>query len=253
VEEQIAAVADEYTPGELFRWGRRLIELYDQDGPPPDGKPLVCDLRITRYADGGGKISGRFEDPAQFAIIAAVLDAKARPLTSRDERGLGQRQADAMAEVFGFVSHHGDRTDLPLVGGVRPSVMIGMTLPDLENRLGAACLDFGGTLDPAAARLLACDAHVIPIVLNGDSRPLDVGRGERTVPIQLRWAVTYRDRRCAHPGCDRPPTWCECHHVKEWADGGETTLDNLVLLCRTHHREIHSTEQYREVRPLTVA
>ena len=86
--------------------------------------------------------------------------------------------------------------------------------------------------------MLCCDAAVVPIVMNGCGQPLDVGRATRTIPDGLRRAVAARDRGCAHPGCDRPPSWCECHHVVPWERGGETTLSNLAMLCRMHHRQV---------------
>ncbi|MDY7091259.1 MAG: HNH endonuclease, partial [Actinomycetota bacterium] len=104
------------------------------------------------------------------------------------------------------------------------------------------CLDFGGHLSPTALRMLCCDAAVAPVVLNGKGMPLDVGRAERTIPPAIRKAITARDGGCAHPGCDRPPSWSEIHHIKEWAQGGKTKVSNLVMLCRLHHREIHSTD-----------
>jgi len=82
---------------------------------------------------------------------------------------------------------------------------------------------------------------VIPIVLDGAGQPLDVGRMRRTIPDGLRRAVAARDRGCAHPGCDRTISWCEIHHIIPWEKGGETTLANLVMLCRVHHRETHSS------------
>ena len=89
-------------------------------------------------------------------------------------------------------------------------------LDDLQNRARAACLDFGGVVSPETLRMLCCDATVVPIVMNGVGQPLDVGRATRTIPDGLRRAVAARDRGCAHPGCGRPQSWCEIHHVKEW-------------------------------------
>jgi 5-methylcytosine-specific restriction protein A len=178
-----------------------------------------------------------------------VLDAKSAPLTAEDTRTMEQRQADALVDVVGFVADHGDATVLPWVGGQRPQVTVIVELADLENRARAACLDLGGNLTPTALRMLCCDATVIPVVMNGAGQPLDVGRATRTIPDGLRRAVAARDRGCAHPGCDRPPTWCEIHHIKEWSRGGETRLDNLVMLCRVHHREIHSTDWVVRVAP----
>jgi hypothetical protein len=101
-------------------------------------------------------------------------------------------------------------------------------------------LDFGGRLSPEALRLLACDAAVVPIVMNGAGQPLDVGRARRTIPDGLRRAVAARDRGCAR--CGKPPSWCEIHHIIEWESGGETALSNCVMLCRTCHRLIHFTD-----------
>jgi hypothetical protein len=94
-------------------------------------------------------------------------------------------------------------------------------------------------LGPAAARRIACDASVTRVVLAPDSQPLDVGRRTRVVPAAIRTALAVRDSTCIFPGCDRPPPYTDAHHVIHWADGGSTSLDNLVLLCRTHHRTVH--------------
>jgi hypothetical protein len=245
VEEQLAAHADEYTPAELRSWGARLIEVYDQDGPEPDDDdrpPVqVNELQVTPLPGGGVKLVGRFEDPVKAAAIRTMIDAKSRPLTCEDQRSTAERQGDALAEVMRFVLDHGDAV-LPSAGGERPRLNVHVQLSDLQSRARAACLDFGDTLHPTALRLLCCDAGVVPIVLNGAGQPLDVGQSRRTIPDGLRRAITARDRGCAHPGCDRPPSWCQIHHVREWAKGGATRLDNLVMLCCTHHAEIHSTE-----------
>ena len=84
--------------------------------------------------------------------------------------------------------------------------------------------------------------------MNGQGQPLDVGRATRTIPDGLRRAVAARDRGCAHPGCGRPVSWTECHHIVPWELGGETALDNLAMLCRTHHRQIHFTDWIVQIR-----
>ena len=88
-------------------------------------------------------------------------------------------------------------------------------------------------------RRLACDAAISRLVRGPGSEPLDLGRRTPVVPASLRRVVVVRDRGCRFPGCDRPQSWCDCHHVAHWADGGETSLSNLVLLCRRHHRAVH--------------
>jgi 5-methylcytosine-specific restriction protein A len=244
VEAKIAAVADESTPTELRRFGTELIQSLDTREPDPDAPPPVQinELVITPLPGGGGLINGRFEDPVRFNTILAVLDAKSAPLTADDQRSAAERQADALADVCGYVAEHGDSEVLPSTGGYRPQVYLTVGLPNLEDRADAGCLAFGGTPTPGELRRLCCDAGVIPVVMNGASQLLDIGRNQRTIPSGLRAAVTVRDGGCAHPGCDRPPPWSEIHHIKEWCNGGETKLNNLVMLCKVHHREIHSTD-----------
>ena len=77
------------------------------------------------------------------------------------------------------------------------------------------------------------------VVLRAKSQPLDIGRISRTIPNHIRRALIIRDGGCAFPSCGRRPRQCHAHHVIEWADGGPTSVDNLVLLCSAHHRLIH--------------
>jgi hypothetical protein len=246
-EAQLAGWAARYTPRELHEWGKALVEALDQDGAEPDDRPpaQVNELFLSRLPGGGGKIKGRFDDAAMFEAIAAVIDAKAKPLTADDDRSTGARQAEALADVCGYVLDHGDVAEC---GGRRPHVNVLVRLEDLQNRARAACLDFGGAVSPESLRMLCCDAAVVPIVLDGKGQPLDVGRITRTVPDGLRRAVAARDRGCAHPGCGRPASWCEVHHIREWENGGETKLPNLVMLCRVHHRQIHSSDWVVRIR-----
>ncbi|MHA6631008.1 DUF222 domain-containing protein [Pseudonocardia sichuanensis] len=238
VEEELPTKTGEFRPADLRRWGTQLIEALDDDGPDPnDTRPApVNELHLRRNRDGsGGKITGRFEDAALFDAIANVIDTNSTPLGKDDQRPTAQRQAEALADACGYVLAHGDTDALPETGGRRPQLNVIIRLEDLEQRARSAMLDFGGTLTPEALRMLACDANVVPVVMNGAGQPLDVGRSTRVIPDGLRRAVTARDRGCAHPGCDRPPAWCEIHHIIEWEHGGCTVLCNLVMLCKVHH------------------
>lgn len=102
-------------------------------------------------------------------------------------------------------------------------------------------LETGERLSAAAVRKLACDAEIVPAVLGGQGEVLDVGRTQRLVTAVIWKALVLRDRHCRFPGCRRPPIACDAHHLRHWADGGATALDNLVLLCRAHHTIIHTT------------
>lgn len=236
-EEQLAAQAGSYSPADLQSWGTELVEKLDQDGPEPDDRPppQINELFLTRNPNGsGGRIKGRIDDAAMYDAIATVVDAHAKPLDGADERTSGERQAEALADVCGYVLDHGD---VPRCGGERPHLNVIVRLDDLENRARAGCLDFGGTLSPESLRMLCCDARVVPIVMNGRGQPLDVGRATRVIPDGLRRAVAARDRGCAR--CGRPPSWCEIHHVIPWENGGPTELGNCAMLCRACHRLVH--------------
>ncbi|MEJ3658911.1 DUF222 domain-containing protein [Actinomycetes bacterium KLBMP 9759] len=166
-------------------------------------------MTITRHPDRpGGVIKARFDNAVLFDQITTLIDTESKPTTGDDRRGAKQRQAEALADICGFVLDHGD---IPAAGGHRPHLTVHIPLAELEQRARtAATLDFGGHLTTADVRMLACNATVIPIVLGGDGQPLDIGRATRVIPDGMRRAVAARDRGCAR--CGRPPSWCEVHH-----------------------------------------
>ena len=154
----------------------------------------------------------------------------------RDDRTHGQRMADALVDLA-------DRSlrmdDLPDNGGERPTVVVTMPYDKLVAATGVGELDSGDILPASQVRRLACDAHINPAVLGGESLPLDLGRGSRHYVGTARRALILRDRGCVFPGCDRPYQWCHCHHCVHWANGGRTDQSNGVLLCGFHHRAVH--------------
>jgi Domain of unknown function (DUF222)/HNH endonuclease len=171
-----------------------------------------------------------------LTALGAVLDAEARS-GSEDERTPAQRRADALAEIC---RQWLDRSDRPTVAGERPHVTVMVPANALrEGSEPTSELDHVGPVSPETARRIACDASVMRVVMAGRSEPLDVGRKTPVVPPAMRRALIVRDRGCQFPGCDRPHPWCDAHHVVHWADGGETSMANLLLLCRRHHRAVH--------------
>ena len=108
-----------------------------------------------------------------------------------------------------------------------------------ETPAGHAALEDADGLRVSAqtARRMACDAGAVVMQHAPDGAVLDVGRKTRTIPPALRRALQARDQQCRFPGCSARR--CDAHHVRHWADGGRTRLDNLVLLCRRHHRAVH--------------
>lgn len=147
---------------------------------------------------------------------------------------------------------------LPASGGSKPQVLAVIPYDQLSDRLtsdggGSATtertdpartpengmLAFSGPVPARHIRRIACDADIIPIVLSGEGRVLDVGTAVRYFPPHLRKSLIARDRGCAFPGCSTPAPWCEAHHVEYHSHGGTTSTDNGVLLCGFHHHLIH--------------
>ena len=106
-----------------------------------------------------------------------------------------------------------------------------------EGEPGRGELEDGTRVSAETSRRLGCDGSLVRIAQKPDGSVLDVGRKTRTIPPALRRALEVRDQGCRFPGCGSRFT--DAHHVRHWADGGETSLDNCLLLCRHHHRLVH--------------
>jgi hypothetical protein len=104
----------------------------------------------------------------------------------------------------------------------------------------AGCCEFehGPSMAAETARRFACDASVVHLLENADGEPLNVGRKTRTISAPLRRLLTARDKGCRFPGCANS-RYVDAHHIKHWANGGETKPSNLLSLCRFHHRAVH--------------
>jgi Domain of unknown function (DUF222) len=231
-------------------------------------------LHASVTLDGMVRVDGDLDPEGGELLLTAlraVMDADAR--SGEDDgpsRTPPQHRADALAEIC---RQWLDRAERPTVAGERPhlTVTIGaesLRMMDAQLDRGArargelivgrdggepiggrrraarpgtrpAELDHAGPLDMGTARRLACDASVMRVVLGPRSEPLDIGRRTPVVPAAMRRAVIVRDRHCRFPGCDRPPSWSDAHHVHHWADGGATRVGNLLLLCRRHHGLVH--------------
>jgi Domain of unknown function (DUF222)/HNH endonuclease len=245
VETTLAETAKTYSPRTVKAHGRRLLERIDQDGANPhrdEPAEVVNTFHSARTANGGMRFRGQV-DPETGDILQAMIDALAKPAPPApnipDPRPAEQRRGDAFADIVHLA---GSSSRLPDQGGQRPQVHVHMDLNLLLEGLGVATLDGGACLCASEARRLLCDADVIPIVLNGQSVPLDVGRKRRVVSRSQRRALIARDLGCSFPGCHLPARWADAHHVQHWADGGPTDVPNLCLLCRRHHRLVHESE-----------
>jgi Domain of unknown function (DUF222) len=177
-----------------------------------------------------------------LTALHAVLDAESRTNGYGDPRSSAQRRADALGEIC---RQWLDLAERPIVAGEKPHVTLTIDASTIGNgsvahdALVQSEGDHVGPVHPEVVRRVACDASIRRVVMAGPSEPLDVGRRTPVISPAMRRGVIARDRHCRFPGCDRPHTWCDAHHVVHWANGGPTAVQNLLLLCRRHHRMVH--------------
>lgn len=255
---------DEATRLDATDLARAAHRVLDQVDPDRDDRRTEAELEreeraahaqrffsISDDGAGGVRVKGRgsLED-------AAVIRAALLPLTKpepavdpatgeeieKDPRDHGARTWDALLRL----GQHALDTDLPPTShGTKARVSVTIPIDDLLAGLGrpvrSGSTEDGLDLHPSVVRRLACDAEIIPVVLGAEGQVLDVGRVHRSATEAIWRALVTRDRHCAFPGCSRAPLMCHAHHVTHWADGGETCLANLVLLCGAHHRTVHHT------------
>ena len=230
--------AQKLHPNDLGKVVQRWENVVDADGFLTEHEKRY-DRRFLNYSqgwDGMWHLDGVL-DPESGATLHAALQALMTPSGLDDARTPAQRRLDALTEIAARALDSGS---LPQTGGERPHVSVEITLDTLKQRLGAPAAELAGTPVPAeTARRLACDAGISRIITGPDSEPLDIGRRTRVIPAGLRRALAHRDKGCAWHGCDYPAAWTDAHHIQHWADDGPTSLDNLVLLCRRHHRMTH--------------
>jgi hypothetical protein len=138
----------------------------------------------------------------------------------------------ALADMS-LTCEHADRS-----GGERCQVVVHVDAAVLSADADGRCeLEHGPALSPETARRVACDASLVTIA-EVEGAPLSVGRRTRTIPPTMRRALAARDQTCCFPGCNQH-RFLHAHHLQHWARGGDTSVDNLALLCRHHHRLVH--------------
>jgi hypothetical protein len=244
VEPLLAEAAVRHSVAELERvaaYWRQHVEADAAAGAGDDPVSARRSLHASVTLDGMVRVDGDLDPIAGETLLTAlgaVLDAEARSRTSDDARSPAQRRADALGEIC---RQWLDRSDRPEVAGERPHLTLTVDVGDLTASTPGAELDRTGAIRARLAEMVTCDASVTRVVLSGGSQPLDVGRRTPVVPPAMRRAVIVRDRHCRFPGCDRPQAWCDAHHVEHWARGGTTSVANLLLLCRRHHRAVHES------------
>ncbi|MGP4032291.1 DUF222 domain-containing protein [Pseudarthrobacter sp. 1C304] len=209
--------------------------------------PGPAAAETTPAHPGTGSVGAASAWPASSAD-ASAKDGGAGPGVPLDLRTRPQRLLDGLVGACKVALAAGG---LPATGGLRPQVMVTIDYQDLLARLNTVDMStagntgtmlFTGPVTASTARKIACDADIIPVLLGGNGRILDIGRTSRIFPPHIRKALTARDQGCAFPSCTIPATWCEAHHITYWSRGGTTGTDNGVLLCSHHHHLIHKEQ-----------
>lgn len=238
-ESVLLEAAQKLDPKDLSYVTRQIRHCEDPDGTLKAANENFQRryLHIGQTFDGVFVIDGLL-DAEGGATVRAALNAAEMPWDSSDNTTGGQRRADALVEVC---RQRLDAGTLREVGGQKPHLTVTAAVSTLMKQEGAPAGDLEWS-EPIAAdsvRRIACDCAMTRVLLGPNSEPIDVGRCTRTIPPALRSALRVRDKHCRFPGCDRPPDWCDGHHLIHWIDGGETSLANTCLLCRRHHRFVH--------------
>jgi Domain of unknown function (DUF222)/HNH endonuclease len=192
--------------------------------------------------DGTGATDGdASSDAAELDPDGELREQAAGPMTIVDERTMDQRRADTFVEICRIAAStlHDAAGDSKLSKGAG-TLVVTISHDDLMAGIGPARVDgVGESISASAARRIACNAGILPMVLGSKSQPLDLGVSERLFSTGQRRAIAERDRGCAAPGCDAPPSWTEVHHILWWSRGGPTDYRNGVLLCSFHHHRVH--------------
>ncbi|WP_420879691.1 DUF222 domain-containing protein [Rhodococcus sp. (in: high G+C Gram-positive bacteria)] len=234
----------------------RLERIFESDELPPSEDTERNEFHASKTLNGRVAVKGDL-DAVTGEMLLTALSSLAKPRNPMDDPAGARTPARQRADAFGeILRRYLDSGEAPIEGGERPHLSLHVNAtdlarteadhewsgadshPDLFGDKDIARMPHMGPLSIATARRLACDCHLTPIVVD-DGVPLNLGRTSRTVSKKQRRALIARDHGCAFPGCGAPPAHCEGHHIKHWADGGPTDLDNLVLLCRYHHRLLH--------------
>jgi len=210
-------------------------------------------LHVYPDEDGTVRIRGRLAPEVGALLMQALAAAREALYQRRADQGpeadpptMEQQQADALAFLAETALHHGIDPGAP---GERYQVVVHVDAAVLADAdpAGQSVLEDGLRVPAGTSQRLACDASRVVMRHAPDGRVMEVGARTRTIPPALRRALHHRDLGCRFPGCG--VRFGQGHHLRHWAHGGPTTLSNLALLCRRHHRAVHEEGYQVERQP----
>lgn len=212
-------------------------------------------LQLFPQADGMTRVIGLL-DPESAALVTDAFDRVTSPrrhgprFVSDDERARAQRiiddprtTAQLLADAFVEMIALAGRADDGAIFGVRaPAVRVHVRAEALSGRSGLARIEGqSDAVSIATAERLVCQAGVVGVAFDDAGQVVNVGREQRLFTTRQRIGLAARDGGCRFPGCDRPPSWTEAHHIDEWQrDHGRTDIADGILLCRFHHMFVHN-------------
>jgi len=201
-------------------------------------------LHVYQEEDGMVVVRGRLTPEIGAVLVQALTAAREAVYPKNVPAGtfppepptMAQQQADALGLLAETALHHGIDPGAP---GERYQVVVHVDAPVLADpeAPGQSVLEDGTHVSAETSQRLACDASRVLMQHGRDGRVVEVGARTRTIPPALRRALQHRDHGCRFPGCG--VRFGQGHHIRHWAHGGPTTLSNLALLCRRHHRAVH--------------
>ncbi|WP_426565540.1 DUF222 domain-containing protein [Angustibacter sp. McL0619] len=184
--------------------------------------------------------------PASAPADAGTADP--RTGAQRRHDGLHQLAATAVAAPDQLPSSHGSpyRILLTVPHTTLTTTLTNAALTSADPAAGLtglapATLPDGTPLSSTALQTIACEADLVPVLVDDVGNPLDVGDTQYAFPTRQRTAIALRDQHCTYPACTAPPPWCDIHHLTPFSRGGRTAVTNGALLCGRHHRHIHQT------------
>jgi hypothetical protein len=235
--DQLAGLDGPDTVAVLKAWAGLIDDLLAPDPDDSDDDDGDGELWASRTLDGRVETSGTLQGRAGDLVLAALRAARTRDGAHDPARSPAQARASALADIAKFfLDHHDHPNPTPKN---RPHIGVVIDWDALLDRGQGRLIDSDQPVGPDEVQQVLCDAGVFRIVTIGRSTVLDLGRTTQAVSPAQHAALAVRDGGCRWPGCDRPASWCDAHHIEHWIAGGPTALGNLVLLCRRHHRRIH--------------
>jgi len=218
---------------------REVTHFYDHDGclvikarlPAEQGALIVKALEMAMDAAFVEPAPGRDKEIPEDDVPAVDVPLGQTPEQDEEPTPIAARRADALANIAETYMNNNESS-----GSTADRYQVIVHVRAAQGR--DPHIEDGPHVPAVTSHRIACDSSIVTIREDQNGEPLSIGRRSRTIPPPMRRALRVRDKGCRFPGCTNS-RFVDGHHIEHWADGGETSLDNLVMLCRHHHHLVH--------------